>query len=173
MTTARGTIEHTLQHYADAKNAHDVDAILAQCTEDSRYETVGLGPTIAGKPALRGFYLALFEALPDYAGHFEGSAFGVESAAVWGHFTGTTTGQFLGIDVEAGRPVQVPVTFVCRFREGLVDVDRGYLDTATLAEQLGVPLLAIRPSAADLMGSRDGFVERMPFLDAVRGTPSR
>lgn len=158
MTTTERHIDQTLQRYADAKHTHDLDAILALCTEESRYETVGLGAPIQGKAALRAFYTALFEALPDYAGDFEGTAFGPDSAVVWGQFVGTTTGQFLGIEVEAGRRIAVPVTFVCQFRDGLVHSDRGFFDLATLAEQLAVPLDRIRPAAPDASG--DSSVER-------------
>lgn len=158
MTTTALHIDQALQRYADAKNAHDVDAILAMCTEECRYESVGLGAPLRGKEALRAFYTALFEALPDYAGEFEGTAYGPDSVVAWGQFVGTTTDQFLGIEIEAGRRIEVPVSFVCHFRDGLVENDRGFFDVATLAEQLGVPLDRLRPSAAD--GSGDSFVER-------------
>lgn len=158
MTASDLHIEQTLQRYADAKNSHDVDAILALCTEDCRYQTVGLGLPIHGKAALRDFYTALFEALPDYAGNFEGTAFGPDSAVVWGHFSATSNGHFMGIEVGAGRRLEVPVSFVCEFRDGLVHSDRGFFDLATLAEQLGVPLDRIRPPDAD--AREDSFVER-------------
>ncbi|MDQ3735199.1 MAG: nuclear transport factor 2 family protein [Actinomycetota bacterium] len=155
-------IDSLLQRYAAAKNAHDVDAILSLCSDDCRYATVGLGAPIRGKTALRAFYSALFEALPDYAGEFEGTAFGPDSAVVWGRFTGTSSAQFMGIEVEAGRRIEIPVTFVCQFRDGLVERDRGFLDTATLAEQLGVPLEGIRPGVPVDSRSADAasFVER-------------
>lgn len=160
MTATELHIDQTLQRYADAKNAHDVDAILSLCTEECRYQTVGLGAPIEGKVALRAFYAALFEALPDYTGEFEGTALGPESAVVWGHFAGTTTGRFMGIEIEAGRRIEVPATFVCEFRAGLVDADRAFFDLATLSEQLGVPLDRIRVSADGGGGGGNSFVER-------------
>jgi SnoaL-like domain len=43
----------------------------------------------------------------------------------------------MGAAVEPGRQTEIPVTFVCTFRDGLITSDRAYFDTATLAEQLG------------------------------------
>ena len=128
-----------LARYAEAKNRHDVDAALDACTEDCFYESVGLGARIEGRDALRAFYTDLFTQLPDYFGRFDGVAYGDESAAVWGHWGGTTAD---------GRRVEVPVTFVCTFRDGLIASDVGYFDAATLAEQAGLPLTALRPSPA-------------------------
>ena len=136
----RDDIAAVLARYAEAKNRHDVDAILDLCTDDCFYESVALGARVEGRDALRAFYTDLFEQLPDYFGRFDGVAYGEDTAVTWGHFGGTS---------RDGRSVEVPVTFVCTLRDGRLAGDVGYFDAATLAEQAGLALGALRPSAAD------------------------
>lgn len=140
----QGQIASALERYADAKNRHDVEAILSLCAEDAFYESVPMGARITGRDALRDFYSAFFAALPDYSGEFDGVAYGENSAVVWGRFGGTLSGEFMGVPVEAGRRIAIPVTFVCTFRDGLLAGDLGYFDAATLAEQVGVSLEQVR-----------------------------
>jgi steroid delta-isomerase-like uncharacterized protein len=156
-------IEDALNNYAEAKNRHDVDAILAAYADDGYYESVGLGGRIQGKEALRSFYTSLFEALPDYYGRFDATAFGTDAAVVWGRFGGTLSGRFMGLRVEPGRTIEIPVSFVCVFREGLLLSDRGYFDVATMCAQAGLPL-------ATLHGAPE-FVDRFrSFWAAPAGT---
>jgi steroid delta-isomerase-like uncharacterized protein len=144
MTASSSDIENVLQAYAQAKNEHDVDRILALCHEECSYETAGLGLRIDGKEDLRVFYEALFSALPDYYGEFDGTAFSDDTAVVWGRFGGTTAGSFLGLAAGPGLRIEIPVVFVCHFRDGLLASDVGYFNVAALAEQAGVS-----PQAAD------------------------
>jgi steroid delta-isomerase-like uncharacterized protein len=137
-------MEHVLAAYAEAKNDHDIERILELCHEDCYYETAGLGLRMEGREALRAFYTALFSALPDYYGEFDGTAYADDSAVVWGRFGGTTAGSFLGLDAEPGLKIEVPVTFVCTFRDGRLASDTGYFNVAALADQAGVS-----PQAAD------------------------
>ncbi len=137
-------IERTLDEYAQAKNRRDVEGALALCHDDCFYESVGIPGRVEGKEALRGFYGALFDALPDYYGEFDGRAIDGETVVVWGRFGGTASGEFMGVSAAGGR-VEVPVTFVCSFRDGLIASDVGYFDAASLFEQAGV-------SAEDVAG---------------------
>lgn len=143
-------IVDVLTRYADAKNRHDLDVILSLCAPDCYYENVPLGNRIQGVDTLRVFYTALFDALPDYFGEFDGTAYNEDSAVVWGRFGGTLSGRFLGLEVEAGRRIAIPVTFVCTFRDGLLVGELGYFDAATLAEQVGLPIEALRPGLLDI-----------------------
>lgn len=144
-------IDGVLGEYAQAKNEGDVDRILALCQEDCFFENAALGQRIEGKEALRAFYTALFSVLPDYFGEFDGKAFAEDTAVVWGRFGGTTEGNFLGVEVEPGQRIEVPVTFVCGFRDGLLASDVGYFDMSALAGQAGVP-----QSAADAIDDELG-----------------
>ncbi|HEX2087872.1 MAG TPA: nuclear transport factor 2 family protein [Solirubrobacteraceae bacterium] len=148
----RDEIAAVLARYADAKNRHDVGAILDVCTEDCFYESVALGARVEGREALRAFYTDLFAQLPDYFGRFDGVAYGADTAVVWGRFGGTAN----------GRRVEVPVSFVCTLRDGRIAGDVGYFDAATLAEQAGVPLTALRPSAAGAFVQRFAEVWAAP-----------
>ncbi len=130
-------LERVLREYAEAKNRHDVDALLAACHPDCYYESAGIPGRIQGTKALRGFYSTLFEALPDYRGEFEGQAFAGETVAVWGHFSGTVTGDFMGRPAGGGR-IEVPVVFLCTFKDGLIASDTGYFDVAKMLAQAGV-----------------------------------
>jgi steroid delta-isomerase-like uncharacterized protein len=154
----RAEIERVLHAYADAKNRHDVEAIVALLAADAFYESAGFGPRIEGRDGLRAYYTALFEAIPGYFGEFDGAAYGDDAAAVWGRFGGALGELFLDRPVERGRRIEVPVTFVCTFCDGLLVGDTGYFDAATLAEQAGVALELIRggipaESAAGLRAS--------------------
>ncbi len=144
MTALPAGTAQLLQAYADAKNRHDVDAIVSTYAPDGLYRSVGFGAPVAGHEALRAFYTALFAALPDYSGDFDGMAIDGATAVVWGRFGGTTSGSFMGIEVQAGRRLDIPVSFVCTFRDGRLVSDVGYFDAATLCDQAGISLGALR-----------------------------
>lgn len=145
MTTA----EQALHRYVEAKNRQDVEAALAVCCDDYRYESVGLGGVVQGKEAARAFYSALFASLPDYGGEFETVAWEGDTAMAQGRFGGTLAADLIGIPVEPGRRLDIPVVFVCTFRDGLLASDVGYFDVATLAAQAGIPLGRLRPAPGD------------------------
>ncbi|WP_019735001.1 ester cyclase [Mycolicibacter kumamotonensis] len=126
-----------LRNYAEAKNRHDVEAILAAYSPDGRYQDPGVRQPIIGRPQLRTFYTAFFESVPDYRGEFDGMAFGEDTVVVWGRMTGTTQTDLLGLPVRPGSRFEVPVTFVCTFGGGQLISDIGYFDTRILHRQVG------------------------------------
>lgn len=148
----RQDIETALNTYAAAKNRHDLDAIIAACAPDGYYESVGMGARVQGADALRAFYGELFKTLPDYYGAFDGVAYGEDCAVVWGRFGGTMSDSFMGMPVQPGRKLDIPVTFVCTFRDGLLLSDVGYFDVQTLYAQAGL--------SAPAQGASSAFVER-------------
>jgi steroid delta-isomerase-like uncharacterized protein len=156
-----------LDRYVEAKNRRDVEAALAVCTDDYRYESVGLGGPVEGKDAARQFYAGLFAALPDYRGDFDGVVEAGDAIVAWGRFGGTLAGELVGIPVEAGRQLSVPVSFVCTFRDGLLATDTGYFDGATFAAQAGVPLGLLAPSPGDLFAARFAEFWSDPDLDRI------
>ena len=139
-------IAHTLDAFRAAKDRHDVRPVVELRTEDCVDLLVATGLRLEGKRAVARHFRAFFASVPDYRGEFEGVAYGADTAVVWGHFAGTVAGQLLGIPVEGTRRLRVPCAFVLSFRDGRVVEDRQYWDAATLAEQLGVSLSAIRPA---------------------------
>ena len=140
----RDELERALRSYADAKNRHDVDAIVAARSEDCFDLSTPTGLRVEGRDGIRGYFTAFFEAVPDYYGDFDGAAFGDDTAVVWGRFGGTASGSFAGVEIDGSRRLEVPCTFVCTFRDGLLVSDVYYFDAATLAAQAGVPLDAVR-----------------------------
>jgi len=159
--------QEALDRYVAAKNRGDVEAALAACTDDYRYESVGMGAPVAGKEAARAFYTALFKSLPDYHGEFDGVVHGDDAIVAWGRFGGTLAEDLVGIPVERGRRLSVPVSFVCTFRDGLLATDTGYFDVATLASQAGVPLGRLRPSPGDVFAARFAEFWSDPDLDRI------
>jgi limonene-1,2-epoxide hydrolase len=138
-TTVEHEVEQVLDGYAEAKNRHDVQAAVALCHPDACYESVGLPGRVRGSEALTAFYTRLFALLPDYRADFDGRAIAGHTAVAWGRFTGTISEPlFEGAPV--GRRVEVPVTFVCTFRDGLVYSDTGYFDAASLYGQAGLQI---------------------------------
>ena len=140
----RDELERALNAYAEAKNRHDVDAIVAARSEDCFDFSVPTGLRVEGREGIRAYFTAFFEAVPDYFGDFDGAAFGEDTAVVWGRFGGTLSGSFAGVSIEGSRKLSVPCTFVCTFRDGELVSDVYYFDAATLAAQAGVPLEAVR-----------------------------
>jgi steroid delta-isomerase-like uncharacterized protein len=154
-------LEQALASYAQAKNRHDVEAIVALRTDDCVDHSVATGMRIEGREAIGRFFRAFFASVPDYYGDFDGTAYGEDTAVVWGRWGGTLTGDIMGLEVEPGRRIEIPCAFVCTFRDGLLVEDLQYFDAATLAEQLGVPLRAIserttglEPATSSLGSSR-------------------
>lgn len=136
--TAETVLRDALRNYAEAKNRHDVDAIVAAYAPDGSYQDSGVRQPVTGRAQLRKFYAAFFESVPDYRGHFEGTAFGDETAVVWGRMTGTVGANLLGLATHRGSRIDVPVAFVCTFRDGQLASDCGYFDTRILHRQVGL-----------------------------------
>jgi steroid delta-isomerase-like uncharacterized protein len=140
----RQEIAEIVEAFRQAKDGHDVEAIVDLRSEDCVDYLAATGLRIEGKDAIRRYFRSFFSSVPDYRGEFDGIAYGQDSAVAWGHFAGTINGELFGIPVEGLRQLRVPCAFVMTFRDGKVVEDRQYWDAATVAEQLGVPLAAIR-----------------------------
>jgi steroid delta-isomerase-like uncharacterized protein len=148
-TSSEAVLREALRNYAEAKNRQDVDTLVASYAPDGRYEGSAIPEPVTGHVDLRRFYEALFHSIPDYQGHFDGTALGDDTAVVWGRFTGTVGADLFGRPAVAGSRIDVPVTFVCRFRpDGLLLSDCGYFDTHTLYTQAGVRLTAAEAESA-------------------------
>jgi steroid delta-isomerase-like uncharacterized protein len=135
-----------LHAYATAKAKRDLDATMALCHRDVTYESVALPRAIEGWDAVRAYFAALFEGLPDYYGDFDGEVVEGNTAVVWGRFGGTVRGRLFGIEAD-GRRLEVPVAFVCTFRDGLLGHELGYFDRDTLRHQLGLDAAAADEAA--------------------------
>jgi hypothetical protein len=70
-------------------------------------------------------------------------AFGDDVLVSWGLLNGTSGGDWLGVP-SSGKSFAVPFTNVATFADDLMRGESIYFDLATLCEQTGLPLDAIR-----------------------------
>jgi steroid delta-isomerase-like uncharacterized protein len=136
-------MEEVLVRYQGAFNAHDVDAALAFCTEDSYYENVPAGFRIEGLEDLAAFWESFFSACPDFEVGLDEQAYGQDTAVAWGSMRGTHLGEFMGVQ-GTGRRFEVPMVCIVGFRRGFVASDRAYFDLASVCDQLGIPHDAVQ-----------------------------
>jgi steroid delta-isomerase-like uncharacterized protein len=167
MTKAQ--LKDALEAYAEAKNDHDVDRLIELRSDDCVDDQVATGIRLEGKEALRAFFARFFASIPDYYGEFDGAAYGDDTSVVWGRWGGTLGDDLMGIPVDPGRRLEVPTTFVCSFREGLLTSDVQYFDAATLAEQAGLSLDLVRGGTAKSV-DRDAATRLVDNFKRLWGT---
>jgi steroid delta-isomerase-like uncharacterized protein len=140
-------MERLFRQHRDAEAARNIDGILATFVEDCFLETTPLGLRSEGRSQVRAAYQAFFTAFPDLAPEDEGMAFGDEAVIVWGSLRGSSGGVWMGVPPSGGS-FAVPFANVAPFRDGLMAGEMIYFDLATLCEQAGLPLDAVREGAA-------------------------
>jgi steroid delta-isomerase-like uncharacterized protein len=140
-------MEALFRVHRDAEARRDYDEVLDTFTEDCYLETVPLQLRSEGQAAARDAYVGFFTAFPDLTPDDEGAAFGDDVMIVWGHLVGTSGGDWLGVPPSRGT-FRVPFTNVTTFADGRMAGESIYFDLATLCEQAGLPLGAIRAAAA-------------------------
>jgi steroid delta-isomerase-like uncharacterized protein len=134
--------------HREAEAARDIDAILDTFVPDPFLETMALGLRSEGRDAVRAAYaMQFFSAFPDLAPDDEGMVVGDDTVVVWGTLRGTSRGDWLGVPAGGGT-FAVPFANVVPFRDGLMAGEIIYFDLATLCEQAGIPLEAVRAAAA-------------------------
>ena len=110
-----------LEHFADAWNRHDLDALMSMMTDDGVFDA-SAGPEAngqrsEGKQAVRAAYAAVFETFPDAhwanARHFVAHNRGVSE---W-TFTGTR---------KDGKKVEVSGCDLFTFRDGRIAIKNSY-----------------------------------------------
>jgi predicted ester cyclase len=134
--------------HREAEATRDIDGILDTFVADPFLETMPLGLRSEGRDAVRAAYeMQFFSAFPDLAPDDEGMAVGQDSVVVWGTLRGTSRGDWLGVPPGGGQ-FAVPFANVVPFHGGLMAGEIIYFDLATLCEQAGIPLEAVRAAAA-------------------------
>jgi steroid delta-isomerase-like uncharacterized protein len=144
MTAAE--MQRLFRTHREAEAARDYDGILATFVEDCYLETHPLGLRSEGREAARAASVAYFTAFPDLDPGDEGEAYGDDVAIVWGRLRGTSRGDWMGVPPSGGS-FEVPFANVTRFKDGLMEGESIYFDVATLCEQAGLPLDAVRAGA--------------------------
>jgi steroid delta-isomerase-like uncharacterized protein len=140
------------QIHREAEARRDYDAVLDTFSADCYLETVPLGLRSEGRHAARAAYVGYFTAFPDLAPDDEGSAFGDQVLVTWGHLAGTSGGEWLGVP-PTGKSFRVPFANVATFADGHMAGESIYFDLATLCEQTGISLDAIRAAGAERRAS--------------------
>jgi steroid delta-isomerase-like uncharacterized protein len=139
-------MEALFRQHREAEARRDYDAVIETFTEDCYLATIALGLRSEGREACRASYVGYFTAFPDLSPDDQAFAFGDDALVTWGHLEGTSGGDWLGVPPSGGT-FRVPFTNVTTFKDDLMAGESIYFDLATLCEQAGLPLDAIRAAA--------------------------
>jgi steroid delta-isomerase-like uncharacterized protein len=134
-------LQHFIDRYNDAWNAHDVGAIVSMHTEDSVFENHTTGDVFVGREDIARAITGIFTVFPDLG--FETRRQYVREDLVVQEWIarGTHLGKMsrAGIEVE---PTELEVDYrgmdVIPIRDGLVARKDVYSDSITLLRQLGL-----------------------------------
>jgi steroid delta-isomerase-like uncharacterized protein len=146
MDSAR--MEQLFRTHRDAERRRDFDGIMKTFAENCYLETIALGSRSEGQAAARAAYVAYFTAFPDLTPDDRGVAFGDNVMVAWGFLSGTSGGDWLGVPL-SGQSFAVPFTNVATFADELMVGESLYFDLATLCEQAGLSLDAVRRAAKE------------------------
>ncbi len=138
MATMQPDLERELKERIAAINSHDVEKILASCTDDIIGENVALGMVNRGKEEGRKYFKQLFTTIPDFK--IEPTLFFSSGNHVCMEYvlSGTPVGE-LPVGIPAtGKRFSVRCVGVSELREGKTCRASTYLDSATMLRQLGV-----------------------------------
>jgi steroid delta-isomerase-like uncharacterized protein len=116
--------------------SRNMDRLMASFSEDVIYEDVPLGLVFKGKEQLRGFAQSFFDAFPDLKAVIIATVVSGNRAASEWRFTGTQTGELMGIPAANGH-MDVRGTSVYQFEGGKITRKVDYWDSATVLRQLG------------------------------------
>lgn len=138
MSTSAVSVTDVVKAHMEAEDRRDVEATLATFTDDCYYRVPGLGVELRGRDEIRGWYEALFAAVPDFRNADEryweaGGTVFFEARA-----EGTHLGEWVGW-AATGRRFSTPMA--CRIpiaADGLMEAEIVYLDGAHLFAQLGI-----------------------------------
>jgi len=134
--------------HREAEAGRDYDAVLDTFADDCYLETVPLGLRSEGRTAARNAYVGYFTAFPDLAPEDQGVAFGDHVMVTWGHLVGTNRGDWLGVPPTGGS-FRVQFTNIITFTDERMAGESIYFDLASLCEQAGIPLKAVRTAATE------------------------
>ena len=143
----RKHLQALVEGYARAKCRADVDGALAFCHPDFRLATVSCALASRDRVETAAHLHAFFRVFPDY--HVDVDALAVAPRAVgcWGTARLTMRGDLLTI-AATGRTATLPVFSAFAVADGLLLEERFFFDLATLCDQLGLALPAVREALA-------------------------
>jgi steroid delta-isomerase-like uncharacterized protein len=145
-------MRRVLKEHMDAEARHDAAAAAATYVEEGYYENVPLGLHFKGRDAVAVQYGGSFSAMPDSRAEIDAEVVEGSRLVHWGTFRATLSGEFIG-QPPTGRAVALPFIATIEFADGKMRGERLYYDLATLCEQAGVSLSAVRANAQILSES--------------------
>lgn len=157
----RKHLQALVEGYARAKCRADVDGALAFCHPDFRLETVSFALAAHGRLEAAAHLRAFFQVFPDY--HVDVAALTVAPRAVacWGTARMTMRGDLLTVPA-THRTATLPFFSAFAVADGLLLEERFFFDLATLCEQLGAALPAVR-EALQLFRSAAAVAPPIPY----------
>lgn len=132
-----------VEGYARAKCRADVAGALAFCHPDFRLDTVSFAVASRDRAETAAHLHAFFQVFPDYHATVEELAFAPHAVACWGTVRMTMRGDLLGIPA-TNRTAELPFVSLFAVADGLLLEERFLFDLATLCDQLGISLDAVR-----------------------------
>jgi hypothetical protein len=135
------------QRHRAAEEARDYPAVMETLTDDCFLEHVSLALRSEGKSDATRGYEELFGAFPDLGPIPGGIAYGDDVLVAFGELHGTMQGPWLGL-APTGREFTIPLVNIVPFRDGLMAGERLLYDAATLCDQAGLDVMALREAAA-------------------------
>ena len=138
--------------YAGAKSEQDVPAALSLCSEDFVLDAVPLEVPSRDRKGAEAQLGLFFQAFPDFRVAAEGIAAEGTAVACWGSARQTFRGPYLGF-APTGRSAALPFVSVFEARGGRLVRERYYFDLASLCEQVGLPLEAVRETLRAIGGA--------------------
>jgi steroid delta-isomerase-like uncharacterized protein len=125
-----------IEDLAAAWTAHDVDKVLALCTDDCVYEDVTMAVVNRGKGELKAFAGKVFGAFPDFTMTLSLRFVAEHQAAAEWTMSGTHKGDLPGMPA-TGKAFSVRGASICELRDGKISRNADYWDMATFLKQVG------------------------------------
>lgn len=139
----RKHLQALVEGYARAKGRADVAGALAFCHPDFRLETVSFALASRDRTETAAHLHAFFQVFPDYHPTLEAMTFSPSAVGCWGTVRMTMRGDLLTIPA-TGRTATFPFFSAFAVAETLLIEERFFFDLATLCDQLGLELPAVR-----------------------------
>lgn len=145
-------MRRVLKGHMDAEARHDAAAAASYYSDDGYYEVMPLGVRFQGRDAVAMQYAASAAAIPDSQVTIDREVVEGDRLVHWGTFYGTVTGELLG-QPPTGRSIALPFIAIVEFSAGRIRGERLYYDLATLCEQAGLSVNAVRESARQMQAA--------------------
>ncbi len=139
---AKVDLKKVADNYLKTVNSGDAAAVARLYTEDAIMIMPGEPEPIQGRKAIEENQAALFRAMPDFKVEFTLILISGDHVTFEGVGRGTFTGPLASPEGDippTGSSVEIKFVFIAKVtKEGLIEEDRTYFDTADFRRQLGL-----------------------------------